>query len=779
MKAFTFFSLPRMAMVLLFITSSICLAEPIELNDHDRYDLSTRLRYFEDPSNSLQIEQMLHLAPAKWTQSTHANTSFGYSDSSYWFHVSLSVKHSNLWYLWLRYALHDEVDVFWIKDGKVSAHQRTGDALPFSQRDVKSTDFAFSRYLEAGETIEVLMRLKTAGSYKVPLEIRQKDSFEENMLSLSLFEGFYYGVLFVMSVYNFVLFFITGIRSYVFYVFYVFSSLGSRLAVDGTGFQYLWPSVPALNQYAIPIFFLLSSMSFWLFAYSFLNFHKAKPLIKNTFLLIGVMNFPLAVGIATLDYHQIVPMLSLYAMLLMLSTLISSIFSIFKGQQYAGIFAVATMMTALAFSFSVFESLGFYHDQTMMIYSYPIARMFEIILFAIALGVRIRHLQERRLVAERESITHREQSLQHNEQYQRLYDSALTGNFVLGHNGVITRANKTFYKMLDTNEHEARNIQDYFDDNLREEAQKAYQLGGTIFERELRSKSGRWLSIMISKVEISQSHIYECSMVDVTHRVMAEHLQAKAENDKMTALQQLIVGVAHEINTPLGVVRTSSDFTHCTLKNIESGLEQSLLTKSEFINLLSACKEALSLVDVNLERMADLIKSFKHVSVEQMSFQPGYLNVNQLIASIKELAQTLNLPLQVNLLVNHQQDFFTFPDAYQWTVNELLQNTLSHGGEVTQVRLSIETHEKGLAIEYYDNGKGVNEHDLMHIFEPFFTTRRGIERKLGLGLYQVRNIITQLLKGTVSAVSGSSVSDSTASNVGLLFKIEIPYSKDK
>lgn len=80
-----------------------------------------------------------------------------------------------------------------------------------------------------------------------------------------------------------------------------------------------------------------------------------------------------------------------------------SVYLALSGRKYAGVFVIATIMSVLTYVLSVMGAAGLYTDQTMMIYSYPSARMFEVVLFTIALGVRIRFLQNRRLEAEYEA----------------------------------------------------------------------------------------------------------------------------------------------------------------------------------------------------------------------------------------------------------------------------------------------------------------------------------------------------------------------------------------
>lgn len=757
----------KLTYLLLFLLSANLWGQSedwVVLENQDRYKLSQRLKYLEDTSSSLTIADILALPSDRWTTSNNINTSFGYSRSAYWFYVSFDVQHTALWYVWLRYAPHDDVSFYWVKDQKVIEQIQAGDAFPFDIRSVNVADSAIARQLKKGEKIQVYFRIKTQGSYRVPLEVRQRPSFEQEHTTVTAFQGVYYGVLLVMSVFNLVLFFITKIRSYLFYVFYVFSSLGSRITVDGTGFQFLWPNQPFLNEWVLPISFWSSGIAFLVFSYTFLNVDKASIRIKGYFWFLGVLGAVLGFGIFTLSYHQVVPLTTFYAVLLLFSSLISAIVMTFSGHKYAGVFAIATIMTALSFSLTVLDSLGFFSEQTLMIYSYPIARMFEIILFAIALGVRIRFLQDRRLAAEKEAMENREQAIRNIEQYKRLYESAVTGNFVLALNGEIQSANNAFYQLMDDNDENKKQFFDYFVEDKKDIVTEEALTSHSQINCDCEVKNGRWVSVFLNRVEDESGDRLEGSLVDISDRVHGEKIKQQAEQDKMQAMQQLVVGVAHEMNTPLGVVRTSSDYARDTLMKMEQGVEEASLTKNDFVSLLNSSSEALKLADENMGRMADLVKSFKEVSVEQMQFSTALLDVDALVERIQDSAKDLGVRFHLNIDNQNENGFTTFPEAIYWVLAELLKNTRYHSNGELVANLTMEIKDDGLNLEYSDTGQGVDEEYLNHIFEPFFTTKRGSNRKLGLGLYQLHNIVTQLLRSELKV----------ANQNGLKFEIHVP-----
>lgn len=273
-----------------------------------------------------------------------------------------------------------------------------------------------------------------------------------------------------------------------------------------------------------------------------------------------------------------------------------------------------------------------------------------------------------------------------------------------------------------------------------------------------------WVSMLVNKVSLSEDHVYECSIIDISHRIKAQKLESQAEQDKMQALQQLVVGISHEINTPLGIVKTSCDFARSHFISIKTAIENGTLSKDTCLNELTEGSDALILSDENIDRMANLIKSFKQVSVEQMGYKVAKLDLQTTVGRLEADASQLEMPLKVDLALSNKLEFITFNEALYKVLYEILVNAYEHGDRKKGLNLKLQQTDKGLFIHARDYGVGVEEENLNHIFEPFYTTGRGIDNKLGLGLYQVQNVVLQLLQGEIKAYNKD----------GLNFDIYVP-----
>lgn len=241
------------------------------------------------------------------------------------------------------------------------------------------------------------------------------------------------------------------------------------------------------------------------------------------------------------------------------------------------------------------------------------------------------------------------------------------------------------------------------------------------------------------------------------------------ESEKMAALGGLVAGVAHEINTPVGIGVTAISNLMEEVKRMASLYKKDEVSRKVFKEFLESVQDTSSLIMKNLERTASLIQSFKQVSIDQVSEQQrvfklkGYLNdiILSLIPKYKHKNITFKVECEPDLELN------SYPGAYAQIFTNLLLNSFKHGfAEREKGTVSITANQKNntLNIEYRDDGTGIDPKDLPHVFEPFYTSDK--RKGSGLGLNIIYNIIRQKLHGTITCESKE--------GSGVLFKMDIP-----
>lgn len=235
-------------------------------------------------------------------------------------------------------------------------------------------------------------------------------------------------------------------------------------------------------------------------------------------------------------------------------------------------------------------------------------------------------------------------------------------------------------------------------------------------------------------------------------------LRAEMELEKFRALAQMVAGVAHEINTPIGIVNTAASVVNQRIRSIAARTPE-VAGLAEFGDV----REAVDLMTANIQRAHRLIVSFKQLSASHSVDPRETLSLASLVEDVLALfainARRACLDIRV---LNRLPDGATWI-GYRGILTQILLNLLTNaeryaypngGGGPVEIRVA-ETAEKPEALfvmSVRDFGRGIPAEEVKRVFEPFYTTGRD-KGGTGLGLAIVQNLVTARLKGTVDVVS--------------------------
>ena len=224
--------------------------------------------------------------------------------------------------------------------------------------------------------------------------------------------------------------------------------------------------------------------------------------------------------------------------------------------------------------------------------------------------------------------------------------------------------------------------------------------------------------------------------------------------EKMAALGSLVAGIAHELNTPIGNSLLASTALTERVAGFGQQVRAGALKRSDVERHLEELGLASDLVASSLHRAANLISSFKQVAVDQTSDQRREFD---LLAALQDTLATYGPMLQranceAVLDVPNGLLFDSYPGSLYQVINNLINNALVHAFEPGKdARISLIASDNGegqVALQFTDNGRGMQEDVLRHVFDPFFTTRMG-QGGSGLGMNIVYNIVTGVLGGQI------------------------------
>lgn len=229
------------------------------------------------------------------------------------------------------------------------------------------------------------------------------------------------------------------------------------------------------------------------------------------------------------------------------------------------------------------------------------------------------------------------------------------------------------------------------------------------------------------------------------------------QSEKLASLGQLTAGIAHEINTPLGIAVTSTSATLENTREIVEKFEANAISKSALKKYLDAMQSAANHNTSSLERVIELLNNFKQVAADQVIEEVRELDlvnyVNEVISTLSAEIKKYRVDYQYigleKLLIK------TMPGSLAQVITNLVTNSLKHGFDDKKGGLiSIDIIDNGnqITLIYKDNGNGMTSEVLHNIFEPFFTTKRN-SGGTGLGMNIVFNIIRQKLHGQIEVTS--------------------------
>lgn len=729
------------------------------VNDKDSYQLARQVDFLLDDSKEMELETVQ--AAQNWQSVSRNIVNFGFNSAALWLRFELQAMQSNEYILHIPYPILDYLDNYSFIDGIPLEAVHTGDARIFDTRIVDHVDFVFPYTLTENQTLTVYLRIDSQGTLDVPLRFLSKEKFLDNNNDQIYFRGFVMGILWLMLFYNLFIFISIKDHVYGFYVLNIFAFLVSSNAYGGGAFQVLWPNYPALNDYVFPIFNGLSQLTSLLFMMALLQIMSHPRWYKYYFLgLIAIVStFPILGGI--LPYSTIVPVQVVFSLLVYSSALCLGIHLSIKGDRTAQYFTVAMALFMLGLVSSNLKGLGLLPTNFFTQHAYQLGFFIDMVVLSLALAQKID-------IARKEGLSAQKENVKNLKRYQDLYSESVSGNFQVTARGELVSVNAAFSQILgfeSNSELMASNIASNISSisvnpNLARELLAKLHNNGRIvdFEQQVYGKGGRWLWVSLSmrpiKTEDGNTEFYEGSLLDITERKENETLREQALKDKMQTLEQLVVGICHELNTPLGTSITALSYMKRIIADIQETQKTSDITSEALKQSLEEELEVIELTEKNLARVRDLIHQFKHISVTQLGYQMSEIHMRSAIESGLMSLQSRLEELDVAVLIDCPFDLQlnSYGDAISEVFHQLVENSLDHAFLETDkkiINICVRLIPGSIEVQYSDNGTGLSEQGTKDLFNPFYTTMRGFQGKIGLGMYLTFNLVTQLLHGDV------------------------------
>ena len=281
-----------------------------------------------------------------------------------------------------------------------------------------------------------------------------------------------------------------------------------------------------------------------------------------------------------------------------------------------------------------------------------------------------------------------------------------------------------------------------------EEKNRELTLQKKQLEREIHHRKRMELSLKNAKNEAEN-----------TLRELVATQNQLLKTERMAGIANLVVGMAHQINTPLGIGVSESSFVGEQSARYSKKFEQGTLTESDLKAFFQVVSTASSSTMKALKRASRLMSSFKQVSVDQVA--SGMKAVCfQLKKDIEDVVWSFQTRLDaknITIAIDCSEDIVvsSYPLVICEILNFFITNTLEHAFEEQKegkIWISAIIVDSTLLIRHKDNGVGMDAETRKKIFDPFYTTSPG-RGSFGLGLHIVYNLVTQKLNGEINCIS--------------------------
>jgi ligand-binding sensor domain-containing protein/signal transduction histidine kinase len=225
------------------------------------------------------------------------------------------------------------------------------------------------------------------------------------------------------------------------------------------------------------------------------------------------------------------------------------------------------------------------------------------------------------------------------------------------------------------------------------------------------------------------------------------------EVEKMASLGTMVAGLAHELNTPLGVAVTSVSSVDDLVRQQQQLRANQQLSAQFFDQSQQQIQQGCQIATQNLQRMAQLITVFKKLAVNLSGESKIRLAIAPLWQSLlnQQQAQIQSRQFSIHTEIEPDLQIDTYHSAISEILHELLANSLQHAqlnGQPGQIRLQIWLQDNSCHIRYQDNGKAISRALRSQMFDPFTTSSRQ-QGHVGLGLSLMYNLVCQLLHGSI------------------------------
>lgn len=671
-------------------------------NENQVYTISSDMEQWVDSSGLFTAEQVLQ--KGKFVNTKGRIPIFPNRIKNVWFRFSVkNLSSSPTAFLNIAYSNLSRVSLYSVERQRVTLMGKEGNEVIQAKGTAGLPNIIFNLQANPDSTKQYLLHVYSQHPIIVPAKVLTNNALHESINLQNIITSVYLGVLMVMFLYNFFLFFATRDNSYLYYIIYILFLAIAQTTIIGYEYRYIWPGNPALNYYSVVFTSSLSAIAGLVFSMHFLRtslyakrVHKWLQLLVVIYILGILSSFfgNLAISYQILNYNGLAGVVSVLA---------TSFYIARKNFRPAYFYLIAWLFFLISFSILILRNLAILPYTNFTTYVIYVGSSLEIALLSIALADKINVLRKEKEQSQAESL----RRLQLNEKLIRDQNSMLEKKVA--------------------------------------ERTEELQLSNTNLSTALVNLKDTQIQLVEAEKMASLGQL----TAGIAHEINNPINFVKSNIKPLQLDINDLLAVINEYNTLHTLPNTAIPDKLQYIENLKKKIDIEYV-KTEIESMVKGIREGA-------ERTAEIVMGLRNFSrLDEGEIKT--VNIHEGLESTLVLLKNI-MPEQIKVVKNFAANGNI--ECFPGKLNQVFMNILSNGIQAIKAKeepsaeesVTITTKDLGdqLLISIKDSGIGMTDEVKQKIFDPFFTTK-DVGEGTGLGLSIVYKII-QKHQGKIEVIS--------------------------
>jgi hypothetical protein len=395
--------------LLLLACTSASAQTPVQIQDSVGQHIFTysEIEVLKDPSGKLTLDQVRQPTIDQQFRPSLSSTPQTLDlNTDYWFKIRIRSNPDAKKHYILEFfdQTIDHITAFLPEGNNTYVAKQLGDNFKFSRRPLRHKNFEIPLTNSGNQVNTYYIKIRSSQISDAIIVLRSVDWFISYALDEYFFFGIFYGMIFVFSLYNLIMYSAMRQRQYLFYVAYILSVGIYEMSTDGIAYQYLWPNHPAWNQIAYAFALCATSVFALLFARQLLHVKTKAPKLNT--LIIRLIQLRLAFFVFCLVFNQNLFSYKFIEFIPLSVAFFTGIYIFRKGYQAARFFVLGYSFLFLGFMLKFLIMLGYgaLNFGVISYYSLSFSFVVEMVFFSFAIADQLSILKGKRERAHRQMI---------------------------------------------------------------------------------------------------------------------------------------------------------------------------------------------------------------------------------------------------------------------------------------------------------------------------------------------------------------------------------------